>query len=372
MVTPPLITTAHADTTSPPDPPSTSGVAPLSPVCPPLPARACTAPPVSDGAVVETSELPLAPRSSWRPGTGIKWGAVPAGKRRSPAYAYFRSEFKVPMGGMVNPGQYICVHKDHKGLPSRASCVTLSSGMTNLLRHLKDHHGVDLTTAPTTRPAASVPGMVSVEPTRAFQGPIAGQGQLPMFFKSQKTFHPTHPVQKAFNERQVDMVVSTLCPESIVDDEAYVSMIFAANPRLTVASRSTLSRAVTSRFKRHQLRVRTSLKDLDVCHVNSDMWTSTANDAYGSFVVSFISSGWELETCVLRCCIVEGRHTALAIAAFLLQIARDFGLSSKIGVVRTDGASNCVAAGVVLGDVGGRQDLEAGHVEEADGLAMGL
>ena len=139
-----------------------------------------------------------------------------------------------------------------------------------------------------------------------------------------------------------------------------------------MASRSTLSRAVTSRFKRHQLQVRTSLKDLDVCHVNSDMWTSTANDAYGSFVVSFISSGWELETCVLRCCIVEGRHTALAIAAFLLQIARNFGLSSKIGVVRTDGASNCVADGGVLGDVGGRQDLEAGHVEGADGLAMGL
>jgi len=38
------------DTTSPPDPPSTSGVAPLSPVCPPLPARAGTASPVSDGA----------------------------------------------------------------------------------------------------------------------------------------------------------------------------------------------------------------------------------------------------------------------------------------------------------------------------------
>jgi len=187
---------------------------------------------------------------------------------------------------MVNPGQYICVHKDHKGLPSRASRVTHSSGTTNLLRHLKDHHGVDLTTAQTTRPAASVPGTVSVEPTRAFQGPIAGQGQLPMFFKSQKTFHPTHPVQKAFNERQVDMVVSSLFPESIVDDEAYVSMIFSANPRLTVASRSTLSGTVTSRLKRHQLRVRTFLKDLDVCHVNSDMWTSTANDAYGSFVVS--------------------------------------------------------------------------------------
>jgi len=154
MVSPPPTTTAHADTTSPLDHPSTSGAAPLSPVCTPLPARAGTAPLVSDGAVVEASELPLAPRSRWRPGPGISWGAVSAGKRRSPAYAYFLSEFKVPVGGMVIPGQHVCVHKDHKSLPSRASRVTHSSGTTNLLRHLKNHHGVVLTTAPTTRLAA--------------------------------------------------------------------------------------------------------------------------------------------------------------------------------------------------------------------------
>jgi len=38
------------------DPPSTSGIAPLSPVCPPLPARAGTAPPVSDGAGTRPEE----------------------------------------------------------------------------------------------------------------------------------------------------------------------------------------------------------------------------------------------------------------------------------------------------------------------------
>jgi len=190
----------------------------------------------------------------------------------------------------VAPGTKWAPVLPHEGLPSRVSRVTRSGGTSNQLRHLQEHHGVDLTTAPTSRLAARVPGMVSVEPSRAFQGLIAGQGQLPMFFKSQKTFHTTHPMQKAFNERKVDMLVSTLCPESIVDDEAYTSMIFAAEPRLTVASRSTLSRAVTFRFKRLQLRVRTSLKDSDVCHVNSDIWTSKAIVAYGSFVVSFVSS----------------------------------------------------------------------------------
>jgi len=137
-----------------------------------------------------------------------------------------------------------------------------------------------------------------------------------------------------------------------------------------VATRSTLSRAIISRYERHQQEVRASLKDIDICHINSDMWTSSANEAYGSFVVSYVSIGWDLETSVLRCCVVEGRHTAFAIAAFLLQVARDFDLSTKVGVVRTDGASSCVVAGAVLGDVGGRDDWEAGHLEVADGLAL--
>jgi len=91
------------------------------------------------------------------------------------------------------------------------------------------------------------------------------------------------------------------------------------------------------------------------------MWTSTANEAFGSFVVSWLDKNWVLQTRVLRCCVVKGRHTAFSIAAFLLQVASDFGLSQKVGVVRTDGASNCVAAGGVLGDVA-RQRVDADRI----------
>ena len=80
------------------------------------------------------------------------------------------------------------------------------------------------------------------------------------------------------------MIISNLSLASIVDDEAYVSMITAANPRLSVVPRTTLFRATKRRFRDHQVRVRAALTDEDVCHVNSDMWTSTANEDFGSFV----------------------------------------------------------------------------------------
>jgi len=68
-----------------------------------------------------------------------------------------------------------------------------------------------------------------------------------------------------------------------------------------------------------------------------------------------------LQTRVLRCCVVKGRHTAFAIAAILLKVASEFRLSQNVGVVRTDGANNCVAAGSVLGDVA-RQRVEADRI----------
>jgi len=170
-----------------------------------------------------------------------------------------------------------------------------------------------------------------------------------MYFQSQLSpFSSAHPQQQAFNERQIDMIMSTLSPASIVDDEAYVSMITAANPWLSFVSRTTLCRAITMRFRDRQVRVRAALTDVDVCHVNSDMWTSTANEALGSFVASWLDKNWVLQTRVLRCCALKERHKAFALAAFIHQVASDFGMSQKVGVVRTDGASNCVVAGGVL------------------------
>jgi len=290
---------------------------------------------------------------------------MPPGKKRSPVYSYFVAEYYESGGGAVDPTKYVCVHEDNKGFPVRvAHCNTT----TNLAHHLADKHGVKLNSkSGSVNAVAGVVGEASSgsdghDGRAASAGSTMEQGRLPMYFKSHLVPLPsTHPQQQKFNDRQLDMIISTLSPAAIVGDEAYVSMIRAANPRLSVMSRSTLGRAITNRFKCHQESVRVELTGVNVCHVNSDMWTSAANEAFGSFVASWLDDGWELQTRVLRCCVVEGRHTAFAIAAFLLQVASDFGLTQKVGVVRTDGASNCVAAGGVLGDVA-RTRVDANQV----------
>jgi len=45
------------------------------------------------------------------------------------------------------------------------------------------------------------------------------------------------------------MFISSLSPDSLVEDPSYIAVIAAANPRLTTLSGSTLSRAPSSRFQ---------------------------------------------------------------------------------------------------------------------------
>ena len=326
------------------------------------------APTPSDGDDGSTGGLPLAPRASWQVPEGFVWGPVPQGKKKSPVYAYFVFEFNKDGSGAVDPTRYICVHKDHKGHPVR---VAHYKATANPKQHLVGKHGVTVSSTHVGGHAAGgrSSGPRGGGPAVANASPSLEQARLPSYLKLQLApMSPSHPQQQIFSNRQLDMIVSTLSPASIVDDESYVSMIHAANPRLSVMSRSSVGRAVTRRFKGHQELVRAALTDVGVCHVNSDMWTPAANEAFGSFVVTWLDDEWLLQTRVLRCCIVEGRHTAFAIAAFLLQVSRDFGRSQKVGVVRTDGASNCVAAGGVLGDVAGQ--LEDGE-DDRDLRIMG-
>jgi len=74
------------------------------------------------------------------------------------------------------------------------------------------------------------------------------------------------------------MFISSLSPESLVEDPNYVAIIAEANPRLTTLSRSTLSRATSSRSQALHDEERAALDCVSVCHVNTDMWTSLASE----------------------------------------------------------------------------------------------
>ena len=99
-----------------------------------------------------------------------------------------------------------------------------------------------------------------------------------------------------------------------------------SNPHLSTLSRSTLTRSTSTGFQELQDDARATLRGVTICQINTDMWMSLANEPFWSFVVSYLDQTWVIRSRVLCCGVVNGRHTASAIAAFLLRVAGEFSL----------------------------------------------
>lgn len=332
-------------------PSSTTGEVPIEPLLVPPGAAS------SESSNAGPGVLPLAPWASWKTPPGTTWTSMPTGQKKSRAYDYFVAEYN--SRGTMNATHFICVHRDHQGLPMPR--VAHANGTANQRRHLKNAHGIEA-----EMPSASDALALQI---RARVG--AEQQRPATYFGAAPLQYPSgDPAQKKFYAAQLEMLISTLSPEAIVDDPAYVAMTVAANLRLSTLSQRSLSRALGTRWDLHTSSAREKLSHVGLCHVSCDRWTSLANEPFASFVVTWIDDEWRLRSAVLHCCIFEGRHTASAIAAFFLRVAREFILDRKIGVARTDGAADYVGAGQELGE-GSGQPSRSGTIAAGSGRLSG-
>jgi hypothetical protein len=160
--------------------------------------------------------LPLSSKETWAVPKGKTWGAVPKGKKKSPVYDYYVAEFDDSGKGKALPA-YVCIHAGHHGRPDAR--IRRNGTTTNLLRHLKDQHRVDLKehigVDNIARGGAAVHcGGTSAKPSR-YQPTISSYTTM-----SAAPYSAKHPIQLRFLESQVDMIVDTLSPESIVENRA--------------------------------------------------------------------------------------------------------------------------------------------------------
>jgi hypothetical protein len=156
------------------------------------------------------------------------------------------------------------------------------------------------------------------------------------------SYKPSHPMQHKVNSAQVNLLVSTHCAEPSVANDEFKTLIAILDPRAGLMSRRGVSREVQNLIVAPVAHLKSELFDAAIVHINTKMWTSFANEPFGSFSATWINNKRDLRTAARHWASVPGRHTADAIAAVLSRFAVDFGIKYKVGVVRAHGASNCV------------------------------
>jgi hypothetical protein len=70
------------------------------------------------------------------------------------------------------------------------------------------------------------------------------------------------------------------------------------------------------------------------------MWTSTNHLAILGIIAHYISEEGTLQECLLAMKVVNGRHTGENLSQYVLQVIQDYGITSRLGYLQMDNASN--------------------------------
>ena len=90
--------------------------------------------------------------------------------------------------------------------------------------------------------------------------------------------------------------------------------------------------------------MKAELAEVEYSALTTDLWSSRTTQGYITVTCHFISSDWKLSSIVLDTLPVDGAHTAENLAAELMSVASEWGITDKIVCLVTDNASNIVAA----------------------------
>ena len=187
------------------------------------------------------------------------------------------------------------------------------------------------TTHQPSQPASSTP--TSIQPT------------IDSTFESQKPYDQKHP-RKVYLDRLVpELCTRDLQPLSVVENPGFRALVTALDKRYTIIARKTLTDVKLPKvYQEKKSQLLADLTAVDHVGITTDQWTSRANEGYTTVTCHFTREDWTLASPVLATRSSGERHGDKNMAAELVEIFKEFGISTKVTSVVTDNAKNAKKA----------------------------
>ena len=190
------------------------------------------------------------------------------------------------------------------------------------------------------------------------------QQTLTHLLQPQRKYSPQNPKQILVTDAIVNFVADDLIPLSVVDSKRFRSLLSALDSQYQLPSRKQLS-TVLLKKKHDSLKnsVQEKLKNTDTINLTIDLWSNRQMRSYLGITGHYISNDWNLESVMLACNRVTGRHTADNIMMWYEEIISAFGVMEKVKHIITDSASNVKKAFLSLP---GYENGKEGHTAASD------
>ena len=136
----------------------------------------------------------------------------------------------------------------------------------------------------------------------------------------------------------VNFVIKDCEPFAAVEREGFQDLMKTLlPPGLTVMWRQTGTTRVQKEFEDMKQRLKTILKDVKECSINSDGWSKDSKGFMGD-TVSYLDENLNRKVYALACKWLKGKHDYLAIAKSMEEVLSEFGILNKTQMPTTDGA----------------------------------
>ena len=179
--------------------------------------------------------------------------------------------------------------------------IAYSGGTTNLREHLVAKH----------------PLQYKGQPSSSKSSPKQ-QGTLLSFTRPTRC---SEPRAKEITDRISYMITADTRPIQMVEGEGFCRLITYLEPGYTIPSRKQFSTIILHKHVLGKEKLRLKLKEEAVgVSLTTDIWTSTAVEAYMTVTVHYIDPNWVMQAFVLETFSFPERHTAVNIAEKLKEL----------------------------------------------------
>ena len=145
-------------------------------------------------------------------------------------------------------------------------------------------------------------------------------------------YHSKHLKQTQATDTLIDFVAEDLLPLAVVDSCKFKKFVEILDPMYQVPSRKQFSSVLLKKKYFGSKRQSFGKLSKTLIHLTIDLWSNRQMRSYLGITGHYISEEWDLESVMLGCNHIIGRHTSE-------NIVSEFGISSKVKQVTDSGAN---------------------------------
>ena len=194
---------------------------------------------------------------------------------------------------------------------------------------------------------------------REEQNEDESQQSLTHSLQPQRKYSPKNSKQSLVTDAVVNFVADDLIPLSVVDSKRFKTLLNTLDSQYQLPSRKQLSTVLLKKkYDTIKCSVLEKLKKTDSINLTIDLWSNQQMQSHLGITGHYISDEWNLESVMLACNRITGRHTGDDIMMRYEEIIFDFGVREKVKHVITDSASSVKKGFLTLP---GYEDVEEDH-----------